>query len=435
MVFHSLGSSFILERLQGAGYEAFLVGGTVRDALMGRPSGDVDIATSATPSEVRALFMELTVIDTGLPHGTVTVVVNREAFEVTTYRVDFPSLNHRHPSGIRYSLRLCEDLARRDFTINAMAWNPDVGLVDLFGGQADVSARLVRCVGDAMQRFNEDGLRILRALRFASVLDFRVEDRTAEALRRRKNLLTCLSMERIVAELTKLLCGTGVGAVLRQWFDVLTVVLPELTPLKGARGEDLSCDLWEQTVRTVEVLPDESVLRWAALLHSLSLEFSPQDQPPLTGAVKALNVMRRLKMDGKTRDGVAQLLSCFAEPLEATPRNIKQWLARLTPHGFSQLLTLKRAIIGAVGERHIGSLALIDEAKALAQTLLAQSVCFSLKDLSIAGRDLIVLGYHPGPELGKTLNWLLELVIDEKIPNEAEPLREAARQRLANSLS
>ena len=260
-----------LDRLEAAGWEAFVVGGAVRDALRGCAAGDWDITTNAEPEQVERVFSGERLIETGLRHGTVTVLLDGLPLEITTYRVDGGYSDHRRPDSVTFTRSLRDDLLRRDFTMNALAYNPQTGLVDICGGAEDLARGVVRCVGEPERRFREDGLRILRALRFASVLGFTIEPETAAAIHRCAELLRYLAAERVLSELTKLLCGQNAGAVLREFSDVLAVPIPELRPMFGfaQHNPHHDRDVWQHTVAVVEHIPPEPVLRWAALLHDV----------------------------------------------------------------------------------------------------------------------------------------------------------------------
>ena len=259
----------LLAMLRDAGFPAYTVGGCVRDALLGITPHDWDICTSALPEQMQQVFKDLHTVETGLKHGTLTVVVNHIPYEITTFRVDGEYTDHRHPDSVSFVDNIAEDLSRRDFTVNAMAWSPDSGLVDLFDGREDLAAGVIRCVGDPALRFDEDALRVLRALRFASVYDFSIDPATDAAARKLAPSLHGVAGERIREELMKLLCGKGVGRILRAYPDVLSEIIPEIRPMVGYNQQNHhhSYDLWEHTVRAVENVPAEADFRLAMLLH------------------------------------------------------------------------------------------------------------------------------------------------------------------------
>ena len=375
---------YVLSRLREAGFAAYAVGGCVRDRLRGVEPKDYDVATAAVPERVEAIFTDTRVIPTGAKHGTVTVFCTGLPVEVTTFRVDGTYSDGRRPDAVAFTPSLTEDLARRDFTINAMACGADGVLVDPFGGRADLEAGVIRCVGDPDTRFREDALRILRALRFSSVLGFHIEAETAAALRRCKALLEKVSAERVAGELQKLLCGGDVRRVLTEYADVLGVALPELSFTAAA---------------AVERTPPEPVLRWAALFHG-------SGKPFLLDAA-----LRRLRLDNATRERIVLLAEWHDRLIEPSERAVKRALRRLGPEAFAQLIALKRADDPAC-----------DGLERLAVEILEKGACFSLEDLAVRGGDLIAAGMAPGPALGEALDTLLNAVIDGALPNERDAL-------------
>ena len=340
--------------LEAAGYEAYLVGGAVRDFVRdSSPAKDWDIATNALPEQVKAVFAGFRLIETGLKHGTVTVVIDHIQLEITTYRVDGGYTDHRHPDAVSFTRSLKEDLERRDFTMNALAYHPAAGVVDLVGGRADIEAGLVRCVGDPDRRFREDGLRMLRALRFASVYGMTIEPGTAAAVHRNRALLERIAAERVQAELTKLLCGRGAAAVLRSFADVLEVLIPELVPMFGfdQRNPHHDRDVWEHTIAVVEHTPPEPVLRWAALFHDMGKPscFSLTDGVghffghAEQGAVMTERILDRLRFDRDGRERIARLVRYHDMPLTADRKRIKRLLSKHGVEAARQLIGLHRA--------------------------------------------------------------------------------------------
>lgn len=304
----------ILRALNERGHEAYVVGGCVRDSLLGRTPTDWDVTTSALPEETAGIFDALggyTVAKTGLAHGTLTIIKEHCPVEITTYRVDGAYSDARHPDAVRFTRSLREDLSRRDFTINAMAYHPDVGLVDYFSGRADLEARRICCVGDPDKRFGEDALRILRALRFASVLEFSLEKMTGESLHRQAFLLRQIAAERIAAEMNKLLCGPATFPVLMEYPDVFEVILPELSPMRDHPQYNAyhKYDIYEHTMRAVQAAPPLSVLRWVLLLHDSGKPscFTRDAEGvghfyghPAVSAQITGEVLRRMKLDTAT---------------------------------------------------------------------------------------------------------------------------------------
>ena len=423
-----------LSRLEEAGFEAFLVGGCVRDSLMGRVPGDWDITTSALPEETEAVFSGFRCIETGMKHGTVTVLVEGQPLEITTFRVDGDSSDARHPSSVRFTRTLEEDLSRRDFTVNAMAWSAGTGLVDFFGGQEDLAQRTVRCVGAPEKRFSEDALRILRALRFASTLDFSLDAATAKAAEERAGLLTCVSAERVSAELTKLLCGLAPRRVILAHTEVLGVVLPELLPTRGFdqhRPQHIYTVL-EHCCAALEAVPPEPSLRLAALLHDVGKPecFSLGEDGlghfyghAARGAEITAAILERLRFDRATAERVTRLVGEHDRKIEPEPKAVKRALGRLGPELFFALLQLQRADNAA----HAPALAeerapKYDALEAVAREVLAQKACLTRADLAVTGRDLLEAGCARGKAVGAALEALLDDVIDGKVENEKEAL-------------
>ncbi len=381
--------------LQNQGYEAFAVGGCVRDAVLGREPDDWDITTSARPEEVKRLFA--CTVDTGLAHGTVTVILGREGYEVTTYRIDGSYEDYRHPSQVIFSRNLAEDLRRRDFTINAMAYNREQGLVDIFGGMEDLQRKRIRCVGDPRQRFLEDALRILRAVRFSAQLGFSIEEGTQEALRELAGNLSHVSEERIQMELVKLLLS-GHPEFLVQLFDlgIGKVILPEMTE------EIISRQRLGEIAESLRQVPAEKSLRLALALEPL-------------GEDQAHQILRRLKFDNQTINRVRRLIRWYREPLGEEPADLRRAAAQIGGELFPMVLVLQ------------GTYRDVARSQAVWEEILREGQCISLKDLRISGNDLIGLGMEPGQALGKTLDGLFQDVLEYPEHNTKEYLLERAR--------
>ena len=423
---------FVLERLESRGYEAYFVGGAVRDRLMGLPIHDADLTTSATPQEVLAAFSDQPVLKTGVQHGTVTVLVDHVPVEVTTFRVEAGYADARHPDAVRFTRRLEDDLSRRDFTVNAMAFHPVRGLVDLFGGREDLKNGVLRCVGDAETRFREDALRILRALRFASTLSFSLEDETAKAARKLKGTLTLLSRERVQSECTKLLCGKNVRRVLLRYPDVLAEVFPFLGVMQGfeQHNEHHCCDLLGHTAAVVEAIAPEPRLRLAALLHDcekpacFSLDSAGVGHfygHASRGAKTAEAILRNLKYDNRTLERVPLLVKWHDAPLEETARMLKRRLNQMGEDALRDLIALQRADTLGLAPQYHDRLAHFGRLEALLDEVLAQDACFSVKKLALNGNDLKALGLR-GRAIGQAQRRLVDAVIDEKVENEREAL-------------
>lgn len=400
---------------------------------MGKEPSDYDITTSAPPDEIKRVFADCKTIDTGLKHGTVTVIWDGISTEITTYRIDGGYSDGRRPDKVEFTRSLEEDLARRDFTMNAMAYNPRTGIVDPFGGQEDIEKRLIRCVGEADRRFEEDGLRIMRALRFASVTGFDMEAQTFEAAKRLKTNLHRVSIERIREELIKLLCGKYVRRVLTSSIGVLAEIMPELGRTEGfdQKNEHHIYDVLEHTAATVEAVRSEPDLRLASLLHDIGkpLCFSTDSEGvghfynhSKIGKEIAEEVLDRLKIDNNTKKTVITLVGCHDMQIEPTERGIKRALNKLTPEVFFKLIELKRADNKAQSPNYSYRQDYYDELVRIGEEIIAKEECFDLRSLKVGGDDLLRLGVEAGPIMGKILKKLLKMVIEGEISNEKEDL-------------
>ena len=421
--------------LNSAGYEAYLVGGCVRDALLGLKPKDYDITTSALPEQTKSVFSGYHVIETGIKHGTVTVVIDHSPIEITTYRLDQEYLDHRHPDSVIFTSSLAEDLSRRDFTINAMAYHPTEGLIDYYGGKDDLRTCTIRCVGDPETRFNEDALRILRALRFSSRFDSPIESSTEAAMRKCAALLKDISSERIASEFNEILCGKGVRRILTEETDILGVPIPEILPMKGfdQNNPHHIYDVLTHTAVTVEAIPPEKDLRLAALFHDIGKPLCYSVDEDGVGhfyghakksEIIAENVLNRLKYDNQTKDSVLLLVKYHDLHLEEDEKAIKRLLRKIGPDMFNKLILLYRADNMAQSLSYRDRQEGYDRLEAIAEKIIADEECFSLKDLAINGTDLIKMGYKPGPLLGDILEDLLTRVIDGEIQNGKEELTE-----------
>ena len=428
------GVGRILRTLSAAGYEAFLVGGCVRDLLRGVEPHDWDICTSARPEQTELCFAGLRIIETGLKHGTITVAADGAAYEITTFRTEGPYSDGRRPDYVVFGAGLEADLARRDFTVNAMALGPDGVLRDPFGGAADLRAGVIRCVGEPARRFQEDGLRLMRALRFGAALGFELETDTARAIHENGPMLRYVAAERIREELVRLLPGPGAGGLLRRYPDVLCRFWPELGPLTELeQNTPWHCwGGWEHTIHAVEAAPANLTLRLAMLLHDIGKPACKSTDEngidhfyghPAVSAKLADEMLRALKFDNKTRERVVLLVERHDAQLPLRSQVIRRWLNRLGPEAFFQLLEVKRAdSMGQALEKVKDRLAELDEIKAKAERILAERQCLTLKDLAVNGRDVIAAGIKPGPEVGRVLEGLLERVLSGEIPNERDAL-------------
>lgn len=441
------GARKIIARLEQHGYEAYIVGGCVRDSLMGKRPSDWDICTSARAEEMMALFEDKRVIPTGIQHGTLTILAEDGAYEVTTFRIDGEYLDHRHPKSVAFTRELAEDLSRRDFTINAMAWHPERGLINLFGGVEDLRDRLVRAVGDPVQRFNEDGLRMLRMVRFATVLDFDYDPATYDAVRKQGHLLQYISKERIQVELNKILLAAHPARGLE---DLYTLgMYPYIIPLMchtvgfAQRGGHHFLDVFEHSLLAVGVIAPELVLRLTMLLHDIgkpfvwdsseSLSYDRFDDHAAVSAKLAGKILRDLKYDNATRKDVVELIAHHNDILLPDPVNVRRALARLGEVQTRRLVQVKVADLIAhdlAGERE-KILALFAEISDVIDEVVARGDCTSVKALAIGGQDMMALGLS-GRAIGQMLNAALELVLEKPEMNTRETLLNWVRGNLEN---
>lgn len=429
-----------LEELSSRGFESYVVGGCVRDALLGKEPHDWDITTRARPEELLSIFGGYSVLPTGLKHGTVTVLMEGIPIEITTFRRDGSYSDNRHPDYVTFSDTLEDDLSRRDFTVNAMAYAPGRGLADPFGGQADLAAGLLRCVGDPRRRFAEDALRILRALRFSSVLSFSIGRGTALAARELGWLLKNVSAERVREELIKLLCGENCPQVLLEFPGVLGVVLPELLPCVGfdQHNPHHDFDLYTHLVRAVSFAPPDPVLRLTMLLHDIGKPRCYTQSADGVGhchghaqvsAAMAEEILRRLRFSNAQREEITALVTHHGLSLPPEPKPIRRSLSKLGAEAFFRLLDIRRCDIKAQRRSpDVRRLSQVDAMEECARAVLSQEECLSLSTLAVGGADLMALGVVPGPRMGEILRALLDGVLDEQWPNERTALLAAARR-------
>lgn len=426
--------------LQSAGFEAYAVGGCVRDSLLGKTPNDWDITTSAKPEDMKPVFADFHCIDTGIKHGTVTVVIDGEPLEITTFRLDGEYEDNRHPKSVTFTSNLGADLGRRDFTVNAMAYSKMTGTVDLFGGQNDLKNKIIRCVGDPDRRFNEDALRILRALRFASALDFEIEEKTAQSLLKNRALLGNISEERIAKELLKLVCGKGAKRILTDFAPVLFEILPELQPMyKNSHDNPHHCyDIYEHTLIAVESIDPEPTLRFAMLLHDCGKpavkKFDENGVAHFYGhqrisAEISAQILARLKVSNKFRDEILFLVSNHDRwELYENTEKMPRYLSKFGLDGVLKLLKVMRADVLAQSPEYRYRLDQIADAEEIAKNLAAQKPCLSLHELQINGRTLMDIGIPQGRKLGAVLAQLLDEVIDGVTKNTQEALTTRARE-------
>lgn len=429
----------IIETIESAGYEAYAVGGCVRDSVLGRIPDDWDITTSAKPEAIKELFRRT--IDTGIQHGTVTVMLDKEGFEVTTYRIDGEYEDSRHPKNVTFTSSLTEDLRRRDFTVNAMAYNNRRGLIDVFEGMKDIREKRIRCVGNARERFLEDALRMMRAVRFSAQLGYSIEKETAAAMTEMADNLVNISAERIRTELVKLLVSPHPD-YLRICYDtgISRVILPEFDLcMKTEQNTPHHCySVGEHILQSLLSVEAEKILRLAVLFHDIG--------KPLTRTVDeggidhfyghaklseeiAKNVMRRLKFDNDTIYKVSKLVYYHDYQIDTTAKSVRRAIHKIGEDIFPYLLAVKKADIDAQSDyRRTEKLERLQKIKTIYEEILDAGECVSLRTLAVSGRDLIAAGMKPGKSLGETLNYLLQVVLERPEENTKEKLLEYARE-------
>ena len=421
----------VLRRLEENGHRAVLVGGCVRDSLLGIPPHDYDAATSALPDEIKSACAGLTCLDIGLKHGTITVLSDDIPVEVTTFRKETTYSDHRHPDAVEFTDDLTEDLARRDFTVNAMAWE-SAGLVDPFGGQQDLEQKLIRCVGDPDRRCEEDALRILRGLRLAAQLEFTIHPDTAAAIHRHAADLAHVAWERIWAEFSRLLCSPGAWEVLLVFPEVVCQIIPELSPSVGFDQKNFHhrYDVYTHSVMALANTPPLLPVRLAALLHDVGKPDTFTVDETGTGhfyghpkvSVSLADIaLRRLRLPNELREQVLTLIERHDLPVEPERRWVGRWLARLGEDTFFLLLHLKRGDRAACTDPTPPSPDPLEQAESIARELLDENTCLSLKDLAVNGKDCMTVGLI-GREIGEMLHTLLEQVSEGGLPNEREAL-------------
>ena len=425
----------IIDTLQEAGYEAYAVGGCIRDSLLGRVPNDWDITTSAEPRQVKALFMRT--VDTGIQHGTVTVLMGKEGFEVTTYRIDGEYKDSRHPSEVHFTTQLAEDLRRRDFTINAMAYNEKDGLVDLFGGREDLKSGIIRCVGDPEERFTEDALRMLRAIRFSAQLGYTIEPGTKEAICRLAPTLERISAERIQAEMIKLLLSPHPDYLRIAYETKVTgVFFPEWDKaMETPQNHPHHCySVGEHILHSLPEVPPEKVLRLTMLLHDIAKpETMEIDDKGIThfhhhaaaGEERSRQILRRLRMDNDTVNKVCKLVRYhdYGNGVPANSKLVRRTMNKIGEELLPSLLLVRKADILAQSDfKREEKLANLEEWKSCYEEILRKKECVSLKTLAVSGRDLIAAGIEPGKGLGEVLEQLLEEVLEDPAKNTREYL-------------
>ena len=427
-----------LDRLENAGFAAYAVGGCVRDSLLGLTPQDFDLCTCATPEQVRQVFSDHRLVLAGEKHGTVTVIIDSQPVEITTFRLEGGYKDNRHPDWVKFVPTAEEDLSRRDFTVNAMAYSPKRGFADPFGGREDLEKKILRAVGEPNLRFTEDSLRILRGLRFSVRYDLTPEAATWEAMVSLAPLMENLARERVFDELCKLLPLVNARQI-QTFAPILCQVLPEIGPMIGfpQKSRHHIYDLMEHTARVVEGVPPQLSLRWAALLHDIgkpgTCVIDDQGEGHYHGHAKesallADAALLRLKTPTVLRKQVVDLISRHMTPLEPDKHLLRRRLGKYGIQETLELLELQKADYFATGTKPAPGP--FPEISRLIDEILEEAACFSIRDLAINGTDLLALGFAPGPKLGQCLEALLRLVQEDAIPNEKEALLRKAKESL-----
>ncbi len=432
---------WIIQTLTEYGHEAYAVGGCVRDSILERKPQDWDITTSAQPEQVKEIFHHT--IDTGIEHGTVTVMRNHVGYEVTTYRIDGEYLDGRHPTEVTYTTNLIEDLKRRDFTINAMAYNEENGLVDAFDGIGDLERKVIRCVGNPMERFSEDALRMLRAVRFAAQLGFSIAPETKEAIRKLAPTIQKVSAERIQVELIKLLTSAHPEEIQTAYELGLTAqFFPEFDAMMQCEQNNKHhrYSVGEHTVVALKETPTDKVIRIATLLHDIAKPVCRKEDEAGVhhfhghmdeGAKMARVVLRRLKFDNDTTQKVCALVQWHDDRPAMTQKSVRKAITRVGLEQYPALFAIKKADILAQSDyQRTEKLAYVSQYEAIYHEILEKKQCLSKKELAINGRDLLAMGVGQGKEIGKIIDAIFEQVLDNPEQNDRETLLEMAHKMI-----
>lgn len=431
-------SKTAIEILKSKGFEAFLIGGSVRDFVMGLPIGDIDITTNATPEEVKQVFADFRVIETGIKHGTVTVLINNEPLEITTYRSEGTYSDNRHPDSVTFSKSLADDVVRRDFTMNGIAYDFDNDFCDLVGGLQDIKNHTIRCIGNAETRFNEDALRILRAMRFSAVLGFEIETETKKAIHKCKDLLKNISAERIREEFTKLICGKNAYSVFQEFSDVITVFIPEISECVGfeQKNRHHCFDVYTHTLKAVEKSSNNPIIRLALFFHDIGkpsvAHFDEKGEQhyyshPKKSAEMTEKIMTRLRFDNETKNKVVTLVRMHDSPIMVNDmtkpdrKRLKKIMSQIGVDLIFDLIEIKYCDNSAQNPEYFRGEDFYKETRNIVNEIINEKECFSIKHLTIDGNDLIALGFK-GKKIGETLEKCLTAVIDGKVENEKDKL-------------
>lgn len=423
----------IITTLQNHGYEAYAVGGCVRDSILGRIPGDWDITTSAMPEETKVLFERT--FDTGIEHGTITVLLDGEGYEVTTYRIDGEYEDNRHPKEVTFTRNLKEDLLRRDFTINAMAYNEKEGLIDIFGGIEDIQSKTIRCVGDAIARFSEDALRILRGIRFAAQLGFEIDESTRAGMKELAPTLKKISAERIQVELVKMLISKR-PEMLKDAYEIgiTKEFIPEFDRLMETEQENQHhmYNVGMHTLHALKNVREDKVLRLTMLLHDIGKPATKTVDEEGVAHFKmhvfesenlAKNILKRLKFDNDTLGKVTKLVKYHDYYIEATDKNVRRAMNKIGPELFLYYMEVRRAdVLAQSMYQRDDKINNLNEIEEIYKKVVAEQQCVTIKELAVSGKDLIQAGMKPGKELGEKLEQMLELVLDNPELNTKEEL-------------
>lgn len=428
--------NYIIQELEKCGHEVYMVGGCVRDSVLGKKPHDYDICTSATPDEILKAFPNEEIIPTGLQHGTITILINKEPFEVTTYRIDGDYSDNRRPDNVTFTKNLVEDLRRRDFTINAMAYNPKTGLIDPFNGMEDIKYKKIRCVGSAEDRFNEDALRILRAIRFEAQLGFAGLPETMFEIERQYERLKNISIERINSEFCKIVASEQFCVELVLYPNVFSLFIPELKDLIGFQQNNPyhAYDVFDHTAHAIEKCEsDDLVVRLAVFFHDFGKPHSYQDGEDGIrhfkghGKVSAEitdSIMKRLRFDNETRNKVVELVYYHDATFEVGNKYVKRWLNKIGEKQFRRLLEIRKADIkGQKPDYEESRIEKVCNIESIFEEILQEQECFSLKDLAVNGNDVKkTMNLKEGKDIGYWLNEILKRVMDGELKNNRDDL-------------
>ena len=433
--------SYILNTLNSNNFEAYIVGGCVRDSIIGLTPQDWDITTNAAPDEIMLCFKNHKLITAGIKHGTVGVIIDKSVYEITTFRIDGDYIDNRHPESVIFSKNIENDLSRRDFTVNALAYNPEKGLIDIFNGLEDLKYKAIRCVGDPDKRFQEDALRILRALRFASTYDFTIEIKTSDAIFNNRLLLNNISEERIATEFNKLICGESAQYILNRYRRVISTFIPEIEIMFNCNQNTPhhNRSLWKHTTSALKRVDSDLVLRLTMFFHDIGKPMA-QTTDEITGynhfkghnkfsVAITESVLKRLKYSNEIIDTVKTLIYYHDVRLSDNKKQIKRLLSKIGEKNFRYLLNIQKAdMLAQSAYKREEKLYNYSLSVATFEKIIEENECLSLKELAINGRDLIHIGVTKGEDIGNTLNYLLLKVIDDELLNENDILIAEAKK-------